>query len=324
MGNRNFSPPQLVHCRCRETLGKSNTRSDFQDTSNYSRSISVNPGLPRRSQKLGQMDKFQMVSIIISNHNGKDLLKECLSSLMALAYPNFEIIVVDAGSNDGTPEMVRQCFPLVKLVETSEIGIGEAINIGMRNAVGDIIVFDFNNDEIASADWLNQLLNVLGSSSNIGVVGGTRILFGTDGVIDDAGSKIYLFGHMSKIGRLKKFAGYAKDPKEVDYVNCIAAKKETIDKVGRLDEQFFIYGEDADFCLRAKKAGYRIVQVPDAITYHRVSAIIGQETPRQVYYNRRAQIRVILKHFSAPRKMLALPWIALMTAVDASMLCPFF
>jgi len=168
------------------------------------------------------------------------------------------------------------------------------------------------------------LVDVLYNSPDIGVVGGTRLLYGTNGVIDDAGMKIHFFGHMSNIGRWREYRHYPKRTREVGCVNCLATRRELIDKVGPLDEAYGLYGEDADYCLRAKRFGYRIVQVPDAITYHKVSASVGEDTPRQVYFNRRAEIRVALKLYPLPQMLLALFWIGFRTAVDAALLFPPF
>lgn len=253
------------------------------------------------------------------------MLKESLKSLLKQDYPNLEVIVVDAGSTDGSPNMVRKEFPEVILIpRETRIGIGEAINIGIKRAKGEAIVFDFNSDEIATPTWLRRLVDVLYSSPWIGVVGGTRILYGTRGVIDDAGMKIFFFGHMSKIGRWRAHGLYPKEPKEVGYVNSLALRRELVDKLGPLDETYYFYGEDADYCLRAKRFGYKVVQVPDAVTYHKVSASLGEESPRLVYYNRRAEIRIALKHYPLPKMLLALMWAFFRTAVDAGLIFPPF
>lgn len=268
--------------------------------------------------------KFPLVSIVISNYNGGSFLKDCLASLMRLEYPKYEVIVVDASSADGSPEMVKKCFPKVTLVEEKRIGIGEAINIGIRKGKGEIVIFDFNTDEIASSSWLGQLVNVLNSSQDIGIVGGTRILYGSNGIIDEAGAKIYFFGHQSKIGKGKKIADYPKHPREVDYVGCIAVKREVIEKVGLVDEDYFIYGEDADFCLRAKKKGYKIFQVPQAVSYHRISATMKKDSARQIYFLRRAQIRLALKLFSIPGIFMTLIWINFLIIIEAIIQFPLF
>jgi GT2 family glycosyltransferase len=264
------------------------------------------------------------VSVIISNRNGGKFLQHCLASLGGLRYPNYEVIVVDAGSTDDSSTVVKTRFPEVALIEMGKIGIGEAINVGIQKSKGDIVVFDFNSDEMASCDWLSNLVEVLNSSAEIGVVGGTRVLYGTDGMIDDAGARISFFGHSSKIARGQKLADLPPQPKEVDYVSCIATRKDVIKRVGLLDEAFFIYGEDADFCIRVRKATYKVVQVPAAVTYHMGSASVGKQTPRYVYFNHRAILRNILKHFSIPKMAAGIAWVFFLTMMDAAMFVPPF
>jgi GT2 family glycosyltransferase len=268
------------------------------------------------------MSSRPFVSIVISNYNGGAFIKECLNSLINLDYPNYEIIVVDAGSTDGSPEFISMHFPSVRLIKVGRMGIGKAINIGIKQARGEVIVFDFNSDEIASKKWLSNLIDVLYSSERIGVVGGTRILYGTNGIIDDAGMKFNIFGHASKILRGRTLNYLHKEPAEVDYVNCVATRREVINKIGMLDETFYIYGEDADFCIRAKKAGYKVIQVPSAITYHKVSASIGGQTPKQIYFLRRANMRIAIKHFSPIKILISMAWFSFMIFVDAMMLFP--
>jgi GT2 family glycosyltransferase len=267
--------------------------------------------------------RVKKVSIIISNYNGGVFLKKCLDSLMKLDYPDYEIIVVDAGSTDGSTQTIKKCFPKVKLIERGRIGIGEAINIGIRMAKGEVIIFDFNSDEIATPDWLSRLVEILDSTPEIGVVGGTRIYYGTD-FVDCAGAKISLFGYGIKIGRGKGLTDLPKYPQEVDYVPCIATRREVIERVGMLDEAFYIYGEDSDFCLRVRKAGYRVLHVPCAVTYHLESASIGKETPKYVYFSQRALIRLVLKHFSVPRMLITLFWVGFMVLVNMAILFPPF
>lgn len=236
-----------------------------------------------------------LVSIIISNYNGKELLKECLSSLMGLDYPNFEIIVVDSGSSDGSAEMVEENFPLVNLIRTERIGIGEAANIEISKARGEYIVFDLNNDDVVSKDWLTKLVEVLESSPQIGIVCGKRYLGNSNSILDSAGGRIVL-GVTLAIGHGKEDSKY-NTPNEVDYVAVPMVKRKVFEEVGLVDEEYFIYGEDVDFCLRAKKAGYKIMYVPDAVFWHRRSATIGDKTPRRLYYLSRSRIRIVRKFY---------------------------
>jgi len=248
------------------------------------------------------MSRPPLASIIISNYNGKDLLRDCLNSLGRLKYPNYEVIVVDSGSTDGAPEMVKNEFPWVKLIRRGKIGIGKAINIGISKSRGDILVFDLNNDDIVSEDWLNPLVKTLLSSPKVGVVCGKRYIADTNGILDSAGSTIFL-GITIGRGHGKKDSAKYNRIQEVDYVAVLATRRDVIERVGLLDEDFYIYGEDVDFCLRARKLGYKIVYVPSSVFYHRRSTTIGEKSPRGLYWTARSRILLILKHYPLHKKI---------------------
>lgn len=243
------------------------------------------------------MSYTPLVSIIISNYNGKELLRNCLNSLMMLEYPNYEVIVVDCGSTDGSAIMVKKEFPDVRLIKTERIGIGEAINCGISIARGDFLVFDLNNDDIVSKSWLNPLVKVLNSSSDIAIVCGKRLIADSTGILDSAGGKIIL-GVTLAIGHRKKYSKKYDIRREVDYVPVLMVKREVINKIGLLDAEYYIYGEDVDFCLRTRKAGFKIIYVPESVFWHQRSATIGEYSPRKLYFLCRNRIRIIIKNFS--------------------------
>ena len=272
-----------------------------------------------------QKERFPTVSLIISNFNGRDLLRDCLTSLLDQDYLGaVEIIVIDAGSTDGTPAMVELEFPEVKLIKKKRIGIGKAINLGFRAARGEIIVFDVNNDEVPSATWLRILVNALLSTPNAGVVGGIRILYGTKDIVDDAGATFNYFGVPATYTRVK-LSDVPENPRKVDYVGTPLFRKELLDTVGLCDEIYVLYSEDEDFCARVKQFGYDILVVPQAISYHKRSATIGQSSPLAVYYERRNHIRFIIVNFTLSRMFLALFWhVCLLTTIEALAFMPFF
>lgn len=270
------------------------------------------------------MKKTPLASLIISNYNGKDILKECLESLFKQNYPYYEIIVVDAGSIDGATQMVRTYFPEVKLIELGRrIGIGEAINIGIRKANGELIGFDLNNDEVFSKDWLRILVNVLLSDKRIGVVGGTRLIYGTNETIDDAGVITNSFGFDFKLDRGRRLSEIPKCPREVSFTTTLLFSRDLLEQIGFCDEVFYIYFEDADFCERVRRKNYKVISVPQAISYHRISSTVGKQSPKSLYFLIRGRIRFIIKHYSIDRMLAALVWwIILQTVINASMIIP--
>jgi len=272
------------------------------------------------------MIKYPSVSLIISNLNGKDYLRDCLKSLKNLDYEGtYEIIVVDAGSTDGAPEMVEKEFPCVVLLKEGRIGIGEAINIGIQNANGELIGFDLNSDEVFSKDWLSVLVEVLLSNERIGVVGGTRLIYGTDEIIDDSGVYTNWISQDLKLGRGRTLSEISQKPREVTFTTTVLFRKNLLKKIGGCDEEFYIFFEESDFCERVRKIGYKIVNVPKSISYHRISATVGKFSPRSLYFLRRGRVRFIIKNYSIGRMLTALLWwVILQTIIDASMLIPLF
>jgi hypothetical protein len=245
-------------------------------------------------------DRNPKVSLIIPNLNGKNLLRECLNSLKKLKYTNFEVIVVDGGSTDGTPEMVKVEFPEVKLIVEEGAGIGRAINLGLNMAEGEIIGFDLNNDEIFKEDWLKKLIDVLLSSPDIGVVGGTRLIYGRDKLVDEGGVKFNYFGIAWSNIRLG-LDELPCEPIEVDYVGIPLVWRWIVDMVGGCDETYGIYFEDSDFCFKVKRLGLKVIWVPQAISYHRRSSTIPKLSDRVTFLKIRNRFRFLLIHFSLPR-----------------------
>lgn len=248
-------------------------------------------------QKLSS-DQCAMASIIISNHNGEKFLHECLSSLMELDYPLYEVIVVDAASADNSTAIIERDFPKVRLVKKGRIGIGEAINCGISMAKGEIIIVELNNDDIVDKKWLTHLVKVLANSPDIGVVCGKRFKYGSNEILDSVGFSInFLTGNDSEIGHNCLNSEKYDVQKEVDAAGVIAARRAIFEKVGLFDPVYYIYYEDTDFCLRVKRSGYKIVFVPSAIFWHRGGATIGRQNRMYFYYMYRNRIRFILKNY---------------------------
>jgi len=241
--------------------------------------------------------KYPKASLIIPNLNGKELLRECLISLLNLDYPDYEIIVSDGGSTDGTCQMIQKEFKNVILIQEEGAGIGRANNLGMNAANGEIIAFDLNNDEVFKQDWIKKLVEVLLSSHEIGVVGGSRIVYGTRNIVDEGGYRLN-FLCLAKNNHGLILENLSKDPQIVDFVGIPVFRRSLIDKIGMCDEEYHNYFEDSDFCIRAKNAGFKIMWVPEAISYHRRHSTIPSHQKNLSYIITRNKLRFIIKHFS--------------------------
>ena len=246
-----------------------------------------------------------LVSIIIPNLNSRDTIADCLKSIKAQTHQNFEVILVDAGSSDGCLDTVRDSFPWVRVLTTLGTGIGESNNAGIKVAKGNIIIFDLNSDETVDAQWLETIVNLLATRPDVGVVAGRRYIYGTK-LLDSAGGRISrITGAVPAIGRNKKDSMSFDSPREVDYSPVIATRTDVVQKVGLCDTVYGVYYEDTDYCYRAKKAGFKILYLPEAKHYHRMSSTVGKSSSRKLYYEKRNRLRFILKNFPPPYMLTA-------------------
>jgi GT2 family glycosyltransferase len=252
------------------------------------------------------------VSIILLNWNQEEDTIECLESLKKIEYPNYDIVLVDNGSTDGSRRVVKDKFPQVHLIENDRnFGFSEGNNVGMRFALknGADYVFLLNNDTVVSKNILKELINVLENNSSIGI----------------AGPVIYRYDHPKKVsslgigGKISLIRGTTLDYKnyekiiegdtrvqEVDFVSGCAMiiRKEVLEKVGLFDPTYFIYFEDTDLCYQTKKAGYTLAIVLGAKIWHKVSKAFGYMSSRTFYFFTRNRIKFVFKN-AMPHEKLA-------------------
>ena len=250
-----------------------------------------------KKKALNNMHPF--VSIIVLNWNGMDYLEKCLQSLMCLTYPNYEVIVVDNGSSDGSPDMVKRSFPNVKLITNkSNLGFAKGNNVGIKASRGDLIVL-FNNDVVADSSWLFELVKTAISSHNIGVASGIILQGKPSDIIWSAGIKIDAFtGNDWRIGYGKKLNQLEK-VEDLDYFSACALliRRDVVEKIGLLDEGYFFYGEDADWAFCARRAGYKCKLAPSAIVWHEGSMTSKRTPIKRYYWYNLSNFRLYLKHF---------------------------
>lgn len=215
------------------------------------------------------------VSVIVLNWNGLDLTKECLDSLQKVSYPNLEVILVDNGSLDGSQGYFRENYPWVRLIENSRnLGFAGGNNVGMRSALkGDVdYILLLNNDTVVDPRFIDELVEKGESRADIGVLCPKIYYYDDPDIIWYAGGSISLLRGASRhFGFREIDMGQHDTPREVNFVTGCAffIKRAVIEKIGLLDEAFFIYSEDADWSTRAVKAGYRCWYVPASRIWHK-------------------------------------------------------
>jgi GT2 family glycosyltransferase len=245
------------------------------------------------------------VSVVIVNWNEREILAECLRSLAAQSDRDFETIVVDNGSTDGSIEMVRREFPAVRLVETGEnLGFAEGVNRGIEVAKGAWIA-TLNNDAVADPAWIAELLEVARSAPpRLGMIQSRVVFKKTPHRTNSTGVLLYDNGNASD----RDFDAPVRPDDRREEVFCPTAgaalyRRTMLEEVrlpsGVFDRTFFMYFEDVDLGWRCRLGGWSEVYAPDALVLHEYQASSKKRKGRFIgLHLRRNRLRMLLKNGS--------------------------
>lgn len=239
------------------------------------------------------------VFIIILNWNGwKDTL-ECLKSLKHNNYP-CRIVVVDNGSTDESVERLEDIEGIDFLSLKSNWGFSGGNNFGIKYALreGADYVLLLNNDTIVDKNFLKELMREAEKNPRAGLLGAKIYYHDEPEKIWFAGGEISFLGKGTHIGVNEIDKGQYDQVKEVEYITgcCLLVKKEVTDKIGFLDEDYFLYYEDTDYSWRARKAGYDCLFVPRAKIWHKCSAASVEGSASYIYYSARNRLLLLRKN----------------------------
>ena len=259
-------------------------------------------------------NKKPAVSVVIPNLNGIALLGDCLASLERQVFKDFETIIVDNGSEDGSVEFVKRTFPWVGAVveNPANLGFAKACNQGIEIARGDLVAL-LNNDTEADPAWLDRLVAGAVAAADedpaAGMFASKTLFFDRRNVIDTAGHLMYPDGLNRGRGRLEVDRGQYDCATDVFFPSGAAAlyRRKMIEEIGLFDECHFAYGDDTEIGIRARLAGWTCVFVPGAVVYHKYSVTTGQYSPTKVFLVERNRIWIVWKYFPAKR-VLASPF----------------
>lgn len=225
------------------------------------------------------------LSIIICTHNTKNKAKQCLDSLYKNTDGlNFEVIVSDNDSQDGMLELIHEEYPQVKVIKNEEnLGFAKAVNKGIKMSKGRNILL-LNSDTVVLPLALNRVVEFMDNHSQVGIVGAN--LLNPDGSSQRTNRQFptpmaAFFGRKTLLTRLLPNNRFSQaylmtdrqgslEPYEVDWVSgaCLMVKREVVKEAGMLDEGFFLYWEDADWCYRIKQRGWKVYCIPQAKVIH--------------------------------------------------------
>ena len=242
-----------------------------------------------------------LVSVVIPNWNGKQLLPTCLASIRAQTLPGAEIIVSDDASTDGSVGLVSQRYPEVKLIRSPlNRGFAAAANAGIRASSGDF-VFLLNNDTELDPHCLRELLCAIQPDDGIGTCATKMVYYDAPEVINSAGHACGPDGVVMDIGRGQPDGPLFDQPREVLGACAGAAlyRRRMLDEIGLFDESFVMSFEDADLSWRAQWAGWRCRYVPTAVVRHREGSSRGIASRRSVALGLRNTILLWVKDWPA-------------------------
>jgi GT2 family glycosyltransferase len=210
---------------------------------------------------------------------------------------------VDNASSDGTVETVKEKFPSVKIISNPKnLRFAGGNNVGIEYALqnkSDFVLL-LNNDTEVDPNFLSELVRFAENDSRIGIVGPKIFYYYDQKRIWFAGGRVdYWKGWISHIGIREIDHGQYDTAREVDYITgcCMLVKREVVEKIGKLDESYFIYGEDTDWCLRASRADYKLAYVPSSVIWHKVSASSGGNLSWFKNWNKlKSQLRLMARY----------------------------
>ncbi len=239
------------------------------------------------------------VTIIVLNWNGLADTLACLESLAGLEpdYPAYDVLVVDNGSTDRSPAIIRERFPAVTVVENgANLGYAGGNNVGLYRVLrqGSDYALLLNNDTEVAPDFLRRLVEVTESDPQIGIAGPTIYYYDAPDRIWSAGGHIdWRRGRTAMVALDEWDIGqFGTQPRRVDFVTgcALLVKRAVLERIGVLDERFFTYFEETEWCVRARRAGFEIVHVPTARIWHKIPLDARDRSPLVHYYMTRNRL----------------------------------
>lgn len=241
--------------------------------------------------------------IIVLTWNGWKDTEECLRSLAPVASRGVRIMLVDNGSSDGTPEEAKRSFPEVELVENGRnLGFPGGNNVGIRVAIsrGAEFVILLNNDTVVDKDFARELLIAAGRDPRIGMATSKIYFYDRPEVLWFAGGDVSAWtGRSRHMGFGEVDRGQFDDVREIGRpCGCsLLLTRPFLEEVGLMDEDLFLYGEEIDWALRARKKGYRCVLAPRSKVWHKwASGTGGARSGTYLYYSVRNMLHVLNAH----------------------------
>ena len=255
---------------------------------------------------------MQEVSVIIPNYNGIAYLEGVLASLEQQTMDNFEVIVVDNGSTDGSSAFIAANFSWVRIIELSDnFGFSKAVNVGIEASRTPYVLL-LNNDTEVEKNFVEEMLAAIRRHKNAFSCQAKMIQYHDRDKLDDAGNYYCSLGWGFARGKGKDISAYDKEEKI--FAACAGAaiyRKKLMNKTGLFDEEHFAYMEDVDIGYRARIYGYENWYAPRAVVYHVGSGTSGSRYNQfKIRYSSRNNIYMIYKNMPLLQILINLPFLA--------------
>lgn len=276
------------------------------------------------------MNASPRVSIIIVTWNALPLLKMCLPSVVATRYPDFEIILADNASTDGSAEWVAATYPDVRIVRHPENwAFCRGNNEAVPYASGEFILF-LNNDVEVPPDWLQPLVDAMVSDASVAAVQPKLLQYHLRDHFEYAGASggfLDALGYPFTRGRIfstmEPDEGQYDDARDIFWASgaAIMLRRSALDEVGLFDERFVMHMEEIDLCWRLQRRGYRIRVIPASEVYHVGGGSLPSHSPHKAYLNFRNNLLLLYKNLPPAlwpatfRKRVALDGLAITRAL---------
>lgn len=256
-------------------------------------------------QKGNGTQAWPKVIVLVLSYDGKELLEDALSSYLANDYPNFEVLVIDNGSTDGTQEYVKQNFPQASVLRLEQNqgysgGFNQGLEYAFRKQQADHVLIT-NNDVKVDPKIVRALTRVAMEEDRVGYVTGKAYYFDQPDTLQSVGKyEDPIKWNGPHIGGLEKDRGQYEKVTERFFIDDIfmLVTRELYEQVGGYDTNFFIQSEEYDWQARGKTAGFKIYYTPHARLWHKESMTIGKKSATKAFYDARNPMLVVLKHKS--------------------------
>ena len=234
------------------------------------------------------------VSVIIVNYNGKKFLEKCLESLCKVNYENFEIIVVDNNSTDGSIELVTKNYTSIILLKlNSNKGFAEPNNIGAKIANGKYLLF-LNNDTIVTPNFISEMVQVIENDKKIAIC--QSLLLKPDESVDSSGDFI---DHLGVVYNSTKKTDEIREISSARGASMLI-RKDVFDILEGFDEKFYVSFEDVDLGWRTWMIGYKVILTPKSVVYHVGGQTIKSKKPEIAFHGFKNQLAMKITNFEPP------------------------